>query len=48
MAPEVYFNNSTKPLVYTDKCDIWSLGVILFEMIYNENPFHFDIKNFLT
>ena len=27
MAPEVLYEN------YDEKCDVWSLGVILFEMI---------------
>ena len=33
MAPQLLLR---KP--YTTKCDIWSLGIILYEMIFNETP----------
>ena len=33
MAPEV------ETLIYNDKCDLWSLGVILYELIFNEYIF---------
>jgi len=25
--------------MYNEKCDIWSLGVIIFKMIFGEYPF---------
>jgi serine/threonine protein kinase len=38
MAPEIYFSDSYKT-PYTTKCDIWSIGVILHEMLYQKHPF---------
>ncbi len=34
MAPEVA---QGKP--YSQKCDIWSLGIIIYEMLHGKNPF---------
>jgi len=34
MAPEVFEEN------YTEKCDIWSCGVIMFIMITGKPPFN--------
>jgi calcium-dependent protein kinase len=33
MAPQLIFNEK-----YTNKCDIWSLGLMLYEMIFGFNP----------
>ena len=34
---------------YNEAVDIWSLGCILFELIYSSNPYHdckeYDVKN---
>jgi serine/threonine protein kinase len=34
MAPEIYKNES-----YTESVDVWSLGIILFEMVFGVHPF---------
>jgi calcium-dependent protein kinase len=33
MAPQLLFNEK-----YNDKCDIWSLGLMLYEMIFGYDP----------
>lgn len=35
MAPEIFDNGK-----YTNKCDIWSFGVVLFQMLYGCAPFY--------
>lgn len=37
MAPEVIVSNKHSP--YTQKADIWSLGVVLYTMLSGEYPF---------
>jgi len=38
MAPEIYF--SSDPLTqYSSKCDIWSIGILLHQMLYKLHPF---------
>lgn len=34
MAPEVYYQKQ-----YNHKADIWSLGIILYELFHRKNPF---------
>jgi len=41
MAPEILGRNN-----YTSKSDLWSVGIILYEMVYGINPFK-DITNVL-
>ena len=43
MAPEIYFQMHDHDLKYDYKCDIWSLGVVLHELIYNCHPFNNDL-----
>ena len=40
MAPEIF--NSQR---YNEKCDMWSLGVILFCMLTGQPPFHGNTDN---
>jgi serine/threonine protein kinase len=35
MAPEIFDNGK-----YTNKCDIWSLGVVLYQLLYGHLPFY--------
>ena len=37
MAPEVHNN-----LPYNEKCDIWSLGIIIYQILYGKIPFKTD------
>ena len=42
MAPEVLFASRKRKIVYNRKSDIWSLGVILHELVYDCHPFDYD------
>ena len=37
MAPEVYHQKK-----YNSKADVWSLGIILYELFHKRNPFAED------
>ena len=44
MAPEIFGIVNNKGTKYDKKCDIWSLGTILYELVY-QKTFASDIKN---
>jgi serine/threonine protein kinase len=48
MAPEIFFYNGQGKPVYTHKCDIYSLGIILHEMLYNKHPYDYSIEKMRT
>ena len=41
-APECFENNQNSKI--TTKVDIWSLGIILYEILFNKKPFCIDIN----
>ncbi|EAR85704.2 Serine/Threonine kinase domain protein (macronuclear) [Tetrahymena thermophila SB210] len=41
MAPEIFFSHTSYPS-YNNKCDVWSLAVILHEMFYKVHPFNMN------
>jgi serine/threonine protein kinase len=43
MAPEIYFQPDGTKLLYDKKCDVWSLGVIIHEIVYRKHPFDCNI-----
>lgn len=43
MAPEILFSGGNYSN-YNNKCDIWSIGVILHELAYGSHPFAHDIR----
>lgn len=42
MAPEVLFAERKAKVTYDRKSDIWPLGVILHELVYDCHPFDYD------
>eukprot|EP00439_Symbiodinium_sp_Y106_P039897 s767_g4.t2 len=42
LAPEVVLAGLSSDNAYTDKCDIWSLGVVFVELLTGEPAFHRD------
>lgn len=45
MAPEIFFNGGYTKTQYSQKSDIWSLGVMLHEILYNSHPFAYKEEN---
>jgi serine/threonine protein kinase len=39
MAPEMIATNTGEQLLYTEKVDIWSLGMVLFELVSLDIPY---------
>lgn len=39
-APEILTSEGT----YTEKCDIWSIGIILYNILTGDYPFGIDLK----
>ena len=42
MAPQIFFHNGYNKPNYSQKCDIWSLGIIIHEMIHKKHPFNYQ------
>lgn len=42
MAPEIYFHNGRGRTKYNHKCDVWSMGIILHEILYRKHPFNYN------
>jgi serine/threonine protein kinase len=36
MAPELIFN---KDIIYNNKADLWSIGVVFYQLLFGVNPF---------
>jgi serine/threonine protein kinase len=42
MAPEIFFSNGYPRPMYSQKCDIWSLAVLLHEIVHGRHPFNYQ------
>ena len=40
MAPEILMTHNKEPVGYNEKCDIWSIGVILYMLLSGNPPFN--------
>jgi len=41
MAPELLFSND-KPLLYNSKADLWSIGVVFYQILFGKPPYYAD------
>ncbi len=41
MPPEIMFSNKRKP-IYSNKCDVYSMGIILHELYYKCHPYDYE------
>lgn len=39
MAPELLFQNMDETLVYDSKADIWSIGVVYYQLLFGDTPY---------
>lgn len=48
MAPEILFAGSNSKCIYSEKTDMWALGVILHQILYMKHPFDNRTEKVIT